>query len=91
MSKEYLDLTGEIADWGMYSFDRPALRFWNGVANGLNECGWTEENIKGFLLSKFVRKELDGKAGRDIEALGKHFGKLWSEYLEHPETREVIK
>lgn len=79
MKAEYLDLTGEICEWGMYSYDRPALRFWNGAANGLHESGWTEDQIKDLLMSKFARKELDGKAGRDIEALGKQFGKLWSD------------
>jgi hypothetical protein len=81
MQEKYLDLTGEIVEWGMYSYDRPSILFWNGVANGLHESGWTEEQIKSFLMSKFSRKELDGKAGRDIESLGQQFGNLWSAYL----------
>lgn len=57
----------------MYSFDRPAYLFWNGVAKGLIEKGLTKEEALEWLQSKLARWEMDGR-GHEIEEMGKEVG-----------------
>lgn len=77
-----IDITGKIGqlngndkpEWPMYSFDRPAHYFWNGVANGLKKSGLNDEEIKDWLQSKAARWLLDSM-GEKIVKLGKKYGK----------------
>ena len=50
---------GGEAEWPMYSFERPAWKFWNGVASGLKAKGYSEEETKEWLQSKKARWFLD--------------------------------
>ena len=59
----------------MYSFDRPAYNFWNGVANGLQERGWTVPEIKVYLQSKYPRKEFDAIWDSKLEDVGKLYAR----------------
>ena len=56
-------------DWPMFSYDRPAYLFWNGVANYLREQGKTDDEISEALQSKDMRYMLDSY-GQIIESLG---------------------
>lgn len=59
------------APWAMYSFDRPAYTFWDGVAAALYRRGWTDEEIKTWLQSSEPRHALDGNGALEaIEAIG---------------------
>lgn len=75
-----LDITGEIGGlhsdckWTMYSYERPAFVFWNGVAKGLAEKGATIEEIQWWLQSKNARWLLDGMSD-EIEKMGEKYGK----------------
>lgn len=76
---KFQQLTAETLDfepfgdkWPMYSFDRPAYLFWNGVANYLRNAGYSDKEIREELQSKSVRWMLDHGpiyAG-DVEELG---------------------
>ena len=80
---ESVDITGEIGPIGtqwreparpMYSYDRPAYTFWNGVVKGLmRKRKLTVEQALEILQSKLVRWMLDGHEG-EIEALGEKLG-----------------
>lgn len=69
MTRERIDYTGKMGrlypphddkpEWPMYSYERPAWNFWNGVANGLRDMGYSDEQIKGILQSKAARWLLD--------------------------------
>jgi hypothetical protein len=71
------DFTGKFApldskdpeSWPMYSFERPAFCFWNGVANELKRRLMSEKAIKEFLQSKDTRWMLD-QHGECLEELG---------------------
>lgn len=54
----------------MYSFERPALNFWQGVYIGLIEDGFTHEQSMELLQSKHMRLMIDGDSGL-IQILGK--------------------
>src|SRR2546425_206787 len=56
---ETLDLTKEIADSGMYSYDRPAYTFWNGAAQALAAAGYENDTVIHILKSKVTRWMLD--------------------------------
>jgi len=56
-------------EWQMYSYERPANCFWNGVANGLLDQGFTPSEIKAWMESKAARWLLD-KHDMEIEELG---------------------
>jgi hypothetical protein len=79
MSNSQVDITGKIGplcmsseppEWPMYSYARPAYILWNAIARGLSERGWSEEQIKGWLQSKFPRWALDQSLGDALEELG---------------------
>lgn len=57
-------------EWPMYVYRRPAYLFWNGVANGLLDKGYNEEQVKEWLQSKNARYSLDGGWEQEIESLG---------------------
>jgi hypothetical protein len=67
--------TGRIAEWPMYSFDRPAYVLWNAIANQLHKQGWDEDEIKAWLQSKLPRWSLDGSLGDALEQLGTEYAK----------------
>jgi len=78
-----LDITTQIAPlhdiaWKnkiqMHSYERPALLFWNGVARGLEERGYEEEQIFEVLQSSAARHLLD-RMDHEIEALGRRVAK----------------
>jgi len=58
----------------MYSYDRPAYLFWNGVAKGLKKSGATNKEIQWWLQSKCARWMLDGM-GEEVEKFGEKCGK----------------
>ena len=77
---EVIDVTGKIgslhdkdSEWPMYSFDSPSYFFWQGVAQGLQEQGATEEEIQWWLQSKCSRWTLDGM-GQRIHRMGNEIG-----------------
>lgn len=86
MSKtKCIDITGNIGPlwqnpsppkWPMYSYEGPAYLLWNAIANGLNERGWTEKEIKTWLQSKEPRWALDQDLGDSICTLGTEYSKM---------------
>lgn len=70
---ESFDMTGKIADAGMYSYERPASLFWNGFAAALIGAGYSEAEVEDILRSKLMRWNLDDSGGR-VEALGREMG-----------------
>ena len=56
------------------SYDRPAYNFWNGVAQALEERGYTNEEIILILQSKAVRHLLD-RMDHEILQLGRKSAK----------------
>jgi len=86
--RDYLDISGKIGplyerqggpEWPMYSYDRPAYMLWNAIATELHSKGWTDEEIKDWLQSKYPRWALDGDLGESIESLGQKFASRMSE------------
>lgn len=81
--KDHYDLTAhigpmcpeltEVAQWPMYSFDRPSTMLWNAIATKLHAGGWTDEQIKVWLQSKSTRWALDGTLGDRIAKLGDEY------------------
>lgn len=53
--------------WPMYSYERPAYNFWNGVANYLRSQGKSDEGIRDTLQSKDARWLLDSFDARVTE------------------------
>jgi len=76
MSHKRVDLTSEIVDSKMYSFDRAAYTFWNGFANALLKEGYTESQALTILGSTYIRHYLDQTDDR-IEKLGVKMGKAF--------------
>lgn len=75
--EDYTDKLGPLyegeashREWPMYAYRRPAYLFWNGVANGLRDKGYTEEQARDWLQSKNARYSLDGGWETEIEDLG---------------------
>lgn len=62
---------GEQPEWPMYSFNRPAYAFWQGVATELQEQGYSQQHIQGVLQSKHMRWLFDGGTSEEIEAVGR--------------------
>lgn len=61
---------GSGKEWEMFSYDRPAYTFWNGVAKALYRRGWSDKEIKTWLQSKDSRHALDeGSVLEAIEAM----------------------
>ncbi len=56
-------------EWPMYSYERPAWLYFNGVANALRAQGWNDEQIKERLASKDMRWMLDAWE-QEVEHLG---------------------
>ena len=67
-------------EWPMYSHDRPAHAYWNGVANALHDAGWNDYAIKDWLQSKQARWLLDAR-DEEIEALGRKHGRAIAKEL----------
>lgn len=72
----YFDISGKIGDlhhlkpeWPMYSFHRPAHSFWNGLAGALHDKGWSDDEIRVWLQSKYPRHLLDERDD-ELAALG---------------------
>ena len=61
---------GQQPEWPMYSFDRPAHAFWQGIANGLTAQGKTEKEVQEILQSKYMRWLFDGQGYETVKALG---------------------
>jgi len=75
--EDYTDRIGPLdsgAPWEMYSFERAAYEFWNGLANGLRTGGLDDDEIRDVLQSKLVRWLFDHE-GEQVEALGRRMGK----------------
>ena len=66
---------GEQPEWPMYSFNRPAYAFWQGVATELQEQGYSQKQIQGVLQSKHMRWLFDGQANEQLELLGRTIAK----------------
>jgi hypothetical protein len=71
MKASYTDLTLEIRDQGMYSYDRPSAVFWNAVANALLKERLTREQALAALRSKHARWMLDAHDDL-IERMAEH-------------------
>ena len=64
---EFEDFTGRMGqlgreikgEWPMYSYERPAWNYWNGVANYLKSVGCTDAEIGEILRHKYMRWMLD--------------------------------
>lgn len=56
-------------DMPMYSYDRPAYMYWNGVANYLRSKGCADKTIAETLAHKHMRWMLD-KYDDDLQMLG---------------------
>jgi len=75
-----VDITGDIgslhsdAKCTMYSFERPAYNFWNGIAEGMIANGATYEEVYWWLSSKNARWLLDNM-DQEIQKMGKKYGK----------------
>lgn len=65
----------------MFSFDRAAYTFWQGVFDSLIEKGLTEEQAIGWLQSKEARWALDGRAGDSLRDLGRSVGLAYGRVL----------
>ena len=61
---------GELPEWPMYSYERPAYILWNAIAQNLHRRGWTDSQIKEWLQSKNTRWALDGDLGSILVELG---------------------
>ena len=59
------------AEWPMYSYDRPATAFWQGIVDGLANEGFTDTQIKEVLQSKLMRWLFDGDGYDKVYELGK--------------------
>ena len=74
-----VDITGDIgslhsdAKCTMYSYERPAYNFWNGVAKGMLKNGATKEEVYWWLSSKNARWLLDAMDG-DLQKMGEDCG-----------------
>ena len=66
---------GEQPEWPMYSFNRPAYAFWQGIANELQDQGYSQKHIQGVLQSKHMRWLFDGQASEQLELLGRIIAK----------------
>ena len=62
---------GESPEWPMYSFNRPAYAFWQGIANELQDMGYSQKDIKGILQSKHMRWLFDGDGHDQVTELGR--------------------
>ena len=67
------DITEEVQRWGMYSYERPAYTLWNAVGLELFNQGWTMEEIKALLRSKYTRWGLDGNLGSGLDAIAQEW------------------
>lgn len=82
-TKRHEDITGKIGTFDgqsevpMYSFDRVAHLFWQGVYNELRERGWTQKQAFEFLQSKHPRWMLDGTTGEELEHMGAVFCRFY--------------
>ncbi len=72
--QDYNSLIGPLNSdtaWPMYSFERPAYAFWNGLATALHQRGWSDEEIREWLQSKEPRYLLnEGTVPEALEAMG---------------------
>lgn len=76
--------------WPMYSYERPAYTLWNAVGKELYRHGWTMEEIREVLQSKYPRWALDGTLGEAIAKAGRAWAK--KELLgAHEEVKGWIK
>lgn len=79
--KKYRDLSIELGPMfpacgpapkhPMYSYDRPAWLFWQGVADQLQEQGMSEERAIAWLKSSSTRHGLDGAIEIALAELGR--------------------
>lgn len=67
MNGTFTDLTVEVSEIGMYSYDRPAWVFWNAFANRLMKMGYSQEDALEILKSKHTRWMLDSKGEDALE------------------------
>lgn len=74
------DITGDIGNLyapstgcvvPMYSFERPAFQFWQGVFDGLIDKGLSEAEAFEWLQSKDARHMLDGPTGEWLRGIGR--------------------
>lgn len=80
--KQEVDITGKIGglhdecEWQMYSYERAAYTMWNHAAQALVDAGWTLEEVRVLLQSKYPRWSMDhGALCNALEKAGKAFAK----------------
>ncbi len=84
--KSLRDITAEIGPLvkmgepsiPMYSFDRPATIFWQGVYDSMRAEGCNHQQVVDWLQSKFPRWALDGELGSELEDLGQAAGRRFA-------------
>ena len=74
------DISVECKDWGMYSYERPAYHLWDTIGRALFQQGWTKQEIRLLLQSKYIRWALDGDLGDALTALGEAYARDMSRY-----------
>ena len=85
--KTIADITGDIGPleaqvkYPMYSFNRAAYNFWQGIYTGLRQQGRSHKQAIDILQSKFMRWEFDGTLADMLQAIGRSYalehGKEW--------------
>jgi hypothetical protein len=73
MNGTYTDLTGEIADLNMYSYERAANIYWNAFANRLIQRGYTQSEAMEIL--RWMLDDADDK----VELLAKRMCDVYVE------------
>ena len=86
---ENFDITEEVQRWGMYSYERPAYMLWNEIGRELYRQGWTKEEIKALLRSKYTRWGLDGRLQSGLQAIAQQWAQ--SMLACHAEVQDWVK
>ncbi len=86
---KYPEVYKDRERWEMFSFDRPSYVLWNAVGKELFKNGWTMEEIRCFLQSKYPRWELDGSLAEKIEKIGTELGQRMLK--EHAQIKTWVK